>query len=57
MRIFTVLLVMGCLACTGTPKGFHVQLKGDFINVVINKDGRGEVRVKRYVAGTRELFD
>lgn len=33
MRIFTVLLVMGCLACTGTPKGFHVQLKGDFINV------------------------
>ena len=33
MRIFVVLLLTGCLACTGKPKGFPVQLKGDFINV------------------------
>ena len=28
-----MLLLTGCLACTGKPKGFPVQLKGDFINV------------------------
>lgn len=33
MKIFFVLLLIGCLACTGKPKGFSFQLRGDFINV------------------------
>lgn len=32
MRIFICLLLLGCVACAGKPKGFDFQLKGDFIN-------------------------
>lgn len=33
MKVFVYLLVLGCLACAGKPKGFRFQLKGDFVNV------------------------